>query len=152
MATINPLTGHPSAGIAGKSEDTLTPMAEAILAGDVPNLFSTWETVESGQTLEALTVVGFDANGHIVPADISDGDPANHVTAIGVLVYPIDTDTTGTNADTVAEVYRGGNFNPDRLVWHASYDDDAKKRKAFEGAPSPTQIVVTKTQQFTAPA
>ena len=41
-------------------------------------------------------------------------------------------------------VYRSGHFNMDALVWPASYDTDAKKLAAFDGAPSPSQILVSR--------
>lgn len=140
---ITPLTGHANAGIAGQYTETLVPVAESIAGGDFPpiaapaNLY----TVATGQDLEALTVVGLNGGGEVIPAE-------HGVTAaIGVLVYPMDS--TGGAED--AQVYRTGNFNPDRLIWDVSYDTDAKKAAAFEGAPSPTLIFVTKTESFTAP-
>lgn len=137
---IDPLNGFPTAGVAGKYEETINPANVAFIAADVPALFSTVETVVSGQDLAALTVVGFDGTGKITEADNST------VTAAGVLVYAVDA----TGGDVVGQVYRGGNFNPDELVWNAAYATDADKVKAFEGAPSPTQIVVTKTETLTA--
>lgn len=141
---ITPIPGFPTAGVAAQYADTINPAEVAFIAGETPALFATVETVVSGQDLAALTVVGFDANGKVTIADISDADPANHITAVGVLVYAVDA----SSGDVVGQVYRGGNFNPDELVWHASYDTDAKKAKAFEGAPSPSQIVITKTETF----
>jgi hypothetical protein len=137
---IDPLNGFPTAGLAGKYAETINPGNVAFLAGDTPALFATAETVVSGQDLAALTVVGFDGNGKITEADNSA------VTAVGVLVYAVDA----SGGDVVGHVYRGGNFNPDELVWNAGYATDADKAKAFEGAPSPTQIVVSKTETFTA--
>ena len=40
------------------------------------------------------------------------------------------------------EVMRQGVYNPDALVWDASYDTAEKTRLAFEGAPSPTAITI----------
>lgn len=139
---INPLDGFPTAGVAGQYSETITPALESILAGDAPLVFATVETVATTQDLAALTVVGFNGSGEIIPAVLGTTE------AVGVLVYPQDT----SGGAHTAQVYRGGNFNPDRLVWDATYDTDAKKAKAFEGAPSPTQIVITKTETFTAPA
>lgn len=141
MATINPQKDL-TAGIAGQSSDTITPDQVSFLAGHLPALWGRPETVLADQTLEALTVVGRDANGKIVPA-VEAGE-ASPIQAIGVLAYAVDS----TGADVVAEVYLSGNFNPDELVWPATYDTDAEKAAAFDGAPSPTQIVVTKTRTF----
>jgi len=140
---ITPQNGELEAGIAGQYSETLNPELDALVTGDYPQVFATDEIVLTGQTLAALTVVGKDGAGKIVPAQHGT------VQAIGVLVYAADTSATGTNSDATSGVYRGGVFNPDMLVWDASYDDDAKKAAAFEGAPSPTQIVVRKIQTFT---
>lgn len=140
---INPENGDLTAGIAGQYSEAINPETDALVTGDVPQVFTTDETVLTGQTIAALTVVGFDGAGKIVPAVDGTVDP------IGVLVYATDTSATGTNADAVAAVYRGGVFNPDALNWDASYDTDAKIAAAFEGAPSPTQIVLKKIQTYT---
>lgn len=149
MATINPLTGQPTMGVASQSSDILNPAAESILGGDYPPLSApaATYTVASGQNLAALAVVGFNGSGEIVAADISDANPANHIRAIGVLPNAVDA----TGGAVESQVYRTGNFNPDRLVWPASYDTDAERAKAFDAAPTPTHIYVTKTVQFTAP-
>jgi hypothetical protein len=140
---ITPQNGDLTAGIAGKYTEVINPGPEALLTGDQPAVFSTDETVLTGQNLAALTVVGFDANGKIVPA--VQADEVSPIQAIGVLVYATDT----TAGDAVASVYRAGCFNPDALVWDASFDTAAEKAKAFEGAPSPTQIIIREIQTFT---
>ncbi|AET42270.1 head decoration protein [Ruegeria phage DSS3-P1] len=136
---ITPQNGDLTAGLAGRYTETINPAVDSLLTGDVPALFSTDETVLTTQTLEALTVVGFDGAGKVVQANNTT------VAAVGILVYA--TDTTG--GDAVASIYRGGCFNPDLLVWHSGYATDAHKAKAFEGAASPTQIVIRKIQTFT---
>ncbi|MEP2533558.1 head decoration protein [Shimia sp.] len=140
--TITPNNGDLTAGIAGQYAESINPEAEALVTGDVPAVFSTDETILSGEDLEALTVVGFDGNGKIVPAVAADG--GTPVQAIGVLVYAVDA----TGGDAPGHVYRGGMFNPDMLVWDASYDTDAEKATAFNGAPSPTQIVIRSITTF----
>jgi len=136
---ITPQNGDLTAGLAGKYSETINPAVDALLTGDYPQVFSTDETVLTTQDLAALTVVGFDGSGKVVPANNTT------VAAVGILVYA--TDTTG--GDAVASIYRGGCFNPDLLVWDAAYSTDALKAKAFEGAPSPTQIIIRKIQTFT---
>lgn len=132
---ITPLNGDALAGIAGQYTETLNPSRPTLLTGDTPAVFTTDEIVLTGQTLAQYTVVGFDLNGKLVPAE-ADGDPK----AIGVLAYAVDTATVA--GDKTALVYRSGHFNMDVLVWDASFTTDALKKKAFEGSPSPTQIVV----------
>lgn len=140
MATITPQS-HLTSGIAAQSGDEILADQVDIYGGDIPAVFATQETILTGQTLAARTVVGFDGAGKIVPAE------AGVVDAIGVLPYAVDS----TAGDIVGEgIWRGGNFKPSALVWDASYNTDALKAKAFEGAPSPTQIVLTETRTFTA--
>jgi len=87
--------------------------------------------------LEAREVVGFDASDNLIPAVLGTTE------AIGFVMYA--TDTTGATAgDVEVEVVRGGVFNPDLLVWDATYTDDAEKRAAFRGAPTPTNIIIRK--------
>ncbi len=141
--TITPQNGDLTAGIAGQYSEDVSPALDALTTGDHPAVFTTDETVLTGQVLAAWTVVGFDGAGKIVPANNTT------VPAVGILVYPTDTSATGTNSDATGAVYRGGCFNPDLLVWDVAYSTDALKAKAFEGAPSPTQIITKKIQTFT---
>ena len=143
MATINPQL-HLRGGIAGKSADTITADQVDFVAGDWPMLNATAETYALGEDFEALQVVGFDSDGNVTASVINNVDPADDVLAVGVVPYAI----TGGAAVIPGELYRSGNFNPERLVWDASYATDAEKRKAFEGAPSPSQCVVTPTRTF----
>lgn len=86
-------------------------------------------------TTEAGTGTAFGAatlTGGLAPAGI---DP------IGVLITAI---SSGAGESGRAPVWRAGNFNPDALVWHGSFDTDAKKAAAFRGSPSPTNIIVRK--------
>ncbi len=141
---ITPLNGDLTAGIAGKYTETINPSPDAFVTGDVPAVFTTTETVLTSQNLAARTVVGFDAAGKLVPAVMGSVDPEDDVQAIGVLMITVNS----TGGDKQAEVYRGGCFNPDLLVWPASYDTAEKRRKAFNGAPSPTQIVIRRPTQY----
>lgn len=146
---ISPINKDLTAGLAGQYAEELTPELDGLLTGDLPPFgIDTVETVLANQTLAARTVVGFDADGKIVPAVMGSVDPDDDVQAIGVLVYAINTTSTGTNADTTAHVWRSGCLNPDLLVWPASYDTAAKRAKAFEGAPSPTQIIIRPIATF----
>ena len=140
MATITPQNLDLTAGIAGKSQDTIVRDTDPLLTGDLPAPFTEEVTVVSGQNLAALTVVGFDANGKITAAVRGSVDPADDIQAAGVLVYA--TDASG--GDVAGHIYRAGCFNPDLLVWPASFTTDAQKKVAFHGAPSPSQIVIRK--------
>ena len=143
MANITPQSDL-LAGVAGQSGDTILPDQVDFLAGHLPPLFSTAETVLSGEVLAALTVVGFDADGKVVEALTGSADPADDIQAVGVMPYAVDA----SGGDVDSEIYRSGNFDPAQLVWPDSFDTDAKKRAAFEGAPSPTQVVITPNRTF----
>jgi hypothetical protein len=76
------------------------------------------------------------------------GAQASGVQAIGIVAAAIDNEG-GAAGDVYVEVHRWGMFNPNVLVWDESFDTDAKKRPAFEGAPSPTNIFVRKPVALT---
>jgi hypothetical protein len=50
----------------------------------------------------------------------------------------------GASGSGNAQGWYQGNFNQDALVWDASFDSDAKKQAAFNGAPTPTAILINK--------
>lgn len=132
---IDPQNGDLTAGIASSYTETINANPDPLVTGDNPAVATTDENIAASQDLDALTVVGFDGSGRIIPA--VEGTTA----AIGVLAYAISTDVS---TDLYAEVYRMGVFNPDLLVWDASYSTDELKRAAFEGAPTPTSIIIRK--------
>lgn len=113
---------------------------EGLITGSQPEQFVVDIPVAASQTLAALTVVGLDDDGRVVEA-------TGTIKAIGILAYPVTTDAS-TNYK-VGRVYRSGCFNPDLLVWNAAYNTDELKMNAFNGAPSPTQILMRKLASFT---
>lgn len=74
-------------------------------------------------------------------SSLSGGRDQAGVQARYVLAHAASLGATGT---ANGQVWYTGNYNPDMLVWDPSFDDDAKKLAAFEGAPSPSNILVTK--------
>lgn len=104
----------------------------------------------AGHTPEFLVVPGYQGDGSVaLPAFSVVGVTAGNLVlaeqvgaplAIGITSAPIlangDVQKVG--------LIRAGNFNMDALNWHASFDTVAKKRAAFEGAPTPTNIVLQK--------
>lgn len=142
MATINPKNGDLTAGVAGQSSDIINASPDPLVTGDSPQLYTEPLPVAADQDLAAREVVGFDANDNIVPADSAT------VTAIGFVMYAIDTTGEADGAVEV-EVVRGGVFNPDLLVWDAAYADDAARRGAFRGAPTPTAVIIRKPTTMT---
>lgn len=123
-----------TAGIPAQWDDTISAAAGSLITGDSPGILTQDLIVAASQTIAALTPVGFDANDRLVPAE------AGVIQAIGITVVAVTT--TASTTYTGAPVYRGGCFNPDLINWPASYDTEAEKMNAFEGAPSPTNIIM----------
>lgn len=108
---------------------------QELLAGHIPEMLSVPGYEADGATaMDAFTVVGV-SGGVLVPALFD-----KTVQAIGFIVAPI----LANGQTQKVGVMRGGNFNVDALVFDASYLTDTTKLAAFEGAPSPTQIVLQK--------
>lgn len=128
-----------NAGIAGGWTDSITNF-DPFITGDQPPIVTTDELVAASQTIPARTLVGF-SSGALVPA------VSGTTQAIGITVAAI---VTGSGDTTVrAPIYRQGVFNPDVINWPVSYDTAEKKRLAFNGAPSPTSIVIRAPRTMT---
>lgn len=130
-----------TAGIPEAWSDTVTATIDDLLTGDEPKPITVDMIVAASQTIAALTPVGLDGSGRLIPA------VSGTTAAIGITVHAITTDASTTYKG--AKVYRAGVFNPARLNWDASYDTDAEKFNAFNGAPSPTQIVIRAKKAYT---
>lgn len=141
MPTITPPNYAETVGVpqAWSQDFGVTP--EGLITGSQPEQFVVDIPVAASQTLVERQVVGLDGNGRIVPAQ------AGSVQAIGFMAYPITTDASTTYK--AGRVYRSGCFNPDLLVWHASYNTDDLKFGAFRGAPTPTQILMRRPASLT---
>lgn len=61
--------------------------------------------------------------------------------AIGIVTQAV---ASGASTTMTVPVWYSGWFNIDALVWDASFATDAQKLVAFDGAPSPTQILLSK--------
>lgn len=130
-----------SAGIPTQWEDTISAAADALITGHEPAVLTVDMIVAASQEIPALTPVGLDSNGRLVPA------VAGTTQAIGITVVGITT--TASTTYKGVPVYRGGCFNPDTLNWPSSYNTDALKFGAFNGAPTPTNIIVRRPRQHT---
>lgn len=128
-----------SAGVPGQWSETIGATHPSLITGHEPAILTQDHVVAFSQSFPALQVVGFNAAGELVKATW-DATPANAVKPIGVAIIGAVTGASG--AKKGIPVYRGGCFNPDQLVWDASFDSDAKKFAAFEGSPTPTNIIV----------
>jgi len=112
---------------AGSESENIAAI-EPLFAGDYP-VENIGVTVASGAGVVAeYTVVGkVTASGKYVPCDLAAVDGSQ--VPVGVLVYGVDA----TSADVAAQMYVSGVFNMDKLVWHTSFDTEAKKLTAFNG-------------------
>jgi hypothetical protein len=136
-----------TAGIPRQHDDTIVAADIYLITGNEPAVMTKDEIVAFSQTIAALTVVGKNAAGEIVPAVLDTGTPANSIKPIGIAVIAITT--TGSGDKKGLPVYRAGCFNPDALVWPASFDTEAKKQAAFEGSPAPTNIILRRPKTYT---
>lgn len=139
MANIPDLSQ--GAGVPGQWSEDLTAVDVALVTGHEPALMTQDMIVAASQTIGTLMPVMKDANGRLVPA--VSGTPAVGVAVIGIT-------TTSSTTYKGAAVYRAGCLNPDKLNWPASYDTDAKKFAAFEGAPTPTNIILRRPKTASA--
>lgn len=139
MPVINSLVKAQGVGIPGRWEEEITVNDVALVTGHEPAILTVDHIVADNLTFPALQVVGFDGNGRIVAA------VRGTVAAVGVLVAPLAVGGVGKGV----AVYRAGCFNPDALVWDASYSTDAHKFNAFNGAPTPTNIVIRRPKTAT---
>lgn len=106
-----------------------------LLSGSDPKLEPGYPLpVTADEVLEQFTVVAL-VNGKITKHVWDNG-----VTRpTGVVTDAVTGNSAGT---TTVPVFFAGCFNPDALVWDASYDTMAKKLDAFFGAESPTRITM----------
>ena len=141
MATINPINGDLTAGVAAKSSDILTAQEEALVTGDAPAQSWMLLPAAAAQTFTARQVVGLNASGNVVPAVLGTTQ------AIGYIVY---APSGATTLGQMVSVMRQGVFNPNLLTFDASYGTAEQKRLAFEGAPSPTSIILRAPETMTA--
>lgn len=139
MATANSLTYAQSAGVPDQFTEAIAVNEVTLITGHEPAVLTVDHIVADNLTFPALQVVGFDGTGKIVKA------VKGTVAAVGVLVAPLDTGGVGKGV----AVYRAGCFNPDALIWDASYVTDADKFTAFNGAPTPTSIVIRRPKTAT---
>lgn len=142
--TISLPNSAQTAGVPTQWDDTITATPNSLVTGDQPALLTQDLLVAASQTIPERGVVGFDANGRLVPAVSGGGSP---IQAIGIALMAITTDASTTYKGL--KVYRGGCFNPDLIAWPASYDTEAEKINAFNGAPTPTNIIVRRPRAYT---
>ena len=141
MPPIIPKNRSYMAGVPEQWEQGFGVTKEGLFTGENPRQFVVDMPVALSQTLAAYTAVGLDASGNIVRA-VHPTTPA-----IGIIMFPVTTGASG--ALPVGRILRGGCVNPDVIVWDASYNTPERRLEAFNGAPTPTQIVVRGLSSFT---
>lgn len=121
-------------GNPGQAGDTFEAFEQFdLLLSDKPDFFTADMVLAASQDIALYEIVGVNGSGQIIPAVLGT------TAAIGIAAGAI---TSGSGQNPTIQVIRGGHFNGDKLVWDATYDTDAKKAAAFNGAPTPTQIVI----------
>lgn len=122
-----------TAGIPRQHDDVIIAADVYLITGNEPAVMTKDELFAPNQNIPALTPVGRNDDDLLVP--ISDSIPAIGITIIDVV--------TGASAESKgAPVYRAGCFNPDVLNWPETLNTEAERMNAFEGAPTPTNIIL----------
>ena len=115
-----------------------------LLAGVTPALSDPMNILlANSQNLAIYTVVGLDSAGKLTTATWGT-DGTDGVKPLGVLARSAVSDSSNSKS-VRGLVYYQGCFNIDDkspLVWHSSFDTEAKKLAAFIGSPAPSQVVV----------
>jgi hypothetical protein len=91
-------------------------------------------------TLAQWEVVGLNSSGKLAKATFN-ADPEVAIKPIGIVTQAV---VSGASGVTSVPVFFQGVLNPAALVWHSTFDTDAKKMAAFNGSPTPTQILLRK--------
>lgn len=105
--------------------------------------------VLTGQNLAFGTIVAYNAADKIVPWDpaatvavvggaTSQTAPAPQSKPVGVIATAINT--TSPSGDRHAEIYVGGCFNPDLLIWPAALDTYLERAAALDKAGAPFRV------------
>lgn len=138
MPTITPPYADPGRA-SFEVMDTYT--QNFLLAGTHPELKPAFSApLALNTTLVQFTVVGRNSTGKLVAATYN-ADPELAIKPIGVLTHAA---ALGASGSLNGVFWYSGCFNMDALVWDATFDTEAKKLAAFEGAPTPTTIIVAK--------
>ncbi|MER9680868.1 hypothetical protein NKJ23_16250 [Mesorhizobium sp. M0184] len=130
MAIVTPNLAH-TAGVPSQWNDTIDAALEGLIVGESPLVVTVDMIALNGAALAAYSPVMLDGAGKLVVA--APGTPA-----IGITLYPID----GLTANIGIPVLRAGCLAKHRITWPAAYNTDALKLNAFNGAATPTNIVV----------
>lgn len=117
------------AGMPFSDGDSIV-LSPILQTGEDPDVFAEDELFGQNLNLAPYTVVGrVTATGAVIPSVMTANDGSQNpigFTAVAVV--------TGAGATAKAAVYRSGCFNPNALVWDATFATDENKRLAFRAA------------------
>lgn len=127
---------YPEAGLAAFEElDAYS--ADILYSGSHPQPAPGYPmAVTANLELKQFEVVALTA-GRLVKA-------TSAMKAIGIVSQAVTGDAAG---NTTVPVLYSGCFNPDALVWDASFDTLQKKIDAFSGSPTPTTVLIRERQK-----
>lgn len=132
------INGGAGAGVVYSGTTQKHPFVDASVAGAAVTVVA--EVAGTGGNAIATTESGTSTSWAAATLTTGAND-AGGVKAAGIMTAPV---VTGANQSTTVDLYRGGHWNMDALVWDTSFDSDAKKRTAFEGSISPAILVSKK--------
>lgn len=96
--------------------------------------------VLTGQNLAFGLIVAYNAANKIVPWNPAAVDAAaSEAQPVGVIATAINT-TSPIAGDRHAEIYVGGCFNPDLLIWPAALDTYLERAAALDKAGAPFRV------------
>ena len=134
MPTI-PYSGHGMASVQSDSFNSIE-----LFFGKAPTVSTAETLIDQGADLAAYAVVGrITASGKITLCNPAAVDGSQK--PIGITVCPVVRNGV---LDQGVAVWRDGGFNMLALAWHAGFNTDALKLRAFEGSASPTAIFIGK--------
>lgn len=128
-------------GIPSQWEENWPDDSNPLLTGHEPAILQTDEIFPANIDWPAYTPVAFDTDGVTLKKAVAGTDKAIGITIIREVRAAGVTGKKGP-------IYRAGCLNPAKLAWDASYDSVAKKNRAFEGAPTPTNVVIRPVQGY----
>jgi hypothetical protein len=90
----------------------------------------------TGQDLDVGTIVALDAADKAVPWDPAAVD--SEAQPVGVVAVHMDTTTVA--GDAMGEIWEGGCFNPDLLIWPAALNTFAERNAALRKVAAPFRV------------
>lgn len=120
--------GNP--GVASfENEDFSGPVG--LLLSNTPPIATKVYPMEATLDVPIYSVVGLNGSGEVVPAE------QGVTQAVGIVAHKATYNAPGDEVQVILH----GHLNINALDWPASYNTDALKLAAFDGAPAPTSII-----------